>query len=169
MEVIPIQHHHLEAVGEALTRAFMDYPLDCYVLPDEERRRKLLLWTYPRWVRAMMFSGEALTTSDCAGAALWRRPESGLWKWLWYQVRAGLFQAPFKLRPGELWRLAKVDAEATKRMRLRLTSPHWVLDLLGVPPERRAKGYPAACWNRPWPGSMRRVSLVTSSPIKKKM
>lgn len=140
MEAIPIQQQHLEAVGEALTRAFMDYPADCYVLPDEERRRKLLLWTYPRWIRAMMHGGEALTTSDCAGAALWRSPESGLWRWLWYQVRAGLLQAPFKLRPDELWRLVKVDAEATKRMRRSLRTPHWVLDLLGVAPEHQGRG-----------------------------
>lgn len=140
MEVIPIQHQHLEAVGDALTRAFMEYPINRYVLPDAERRRKLLLWTYPRWVRSMMFRGEALTTSDCAGAALWRNPESGLWSWLWDQVRAGVLQAPFKLRPGELWRLCKADAEATKRMRRNITSPHWVLDLLGVPPERQGEG-----------------------------
>lgn len=140
MEVIPIQHQHLEAVGATLTAAFMNYPVNCYALPDAERRRKLLLWTYPRWVRAMMFRGEALTTPDFAGAALWRKPESGLWKWLLDQLRAGLLQAPFKLRPDELWRLVKVDAEATKRMRRSLRSPHWVLDLLGVAPEHQGRG-----------------------------
>ncbi len=140
MEVIPIQNAHAEAVGHTLTDAFMDYPVDCYVLPDPERRRKLLLWTYPRWVRAMLAAGEALTTSDFTGAALWRRPESGLWRWLWYQVRAGLLHAPFKLRPGEFLRLGKVNAEATKRMRHSLTSPHWVLDLLGVAPEHQGQG-----------------------------
>ena len=160
MEVIPIQNAHAEAVGHTLTDAFMDYPVDCYVLPDPERRRKLLLWTYPRWVRAMLAAGEALTTSDFTGAALWRRPESGLWRWLWYQVRAGLLHAPFKLRPGEFLRLGKVNAEATKRMRHSLTSPHWVLD----PALHRAsgQGYQTA-------GTDPVDAQVSRKPIKKKM
>ncbi len=140
MEAIRIQEEHAEVVGQALTEAFMDDPINCYVLPDAYRRQKLLAWMFPRWVRTMARRGDAYTTTDFAGGALWRSPGLNMWIWVWDQIRAGLLLAPFKLYPGELWRFYKVHKEATWRMRKSLTEPHWVLDVLGVTPARHGQG-----------------------------
>lgn len=140
MEAIPIQRENAEAVGNSLARAFMDDPLNCYVLPDEERRWKLLSWTFPRWVRTATRPGNAYTTPDFAGGALWRSPDLGTWIWIWDQLRAGILLAPFKLYPAELLRFGRVHGEATRRMRRSITSPHWVLDILGVSPDRQGQG-----------------------------
>ncbi len=140
MEAVLIQEEHAKAVGQALADAFIDDPINCYVLPDAQRRRKLLAWIFPRWVRVMVRRGNAYTTSDFAGGALWRSPGLSTWIWVWDQMRAGLLCAPFKLYPGELWRFHKVHGEATRRMRRSLTAPHWVLDVLGVAPARHGQG-----------------------------
>jgi GNAT superfamily N-acetyltransferase len=140
MEVIPIQKEHAEAAGHALARAFMDDPVNGYVLPDAKRREKLLHYAFPRWVWGTARRGHAYTTSDFAGAALWRSPELSVWIWVWDQFVAGLWQAPFKLYPAELLRLRRVHGEAMHRMRASITSPHWVLDVLGVSPESQGQG-----------------------------
>ena len=140
MNAIPIKQEHAEAVGQALARAFMDDPVNTYVLPDPKRREKLLQYAFPRWVWGVARRGHAYTTPDFVGGALWRAPEASLWMWVWDQVVAGLWQAPFKLYPRELLRLRKVHAEAMHRMRASITSPHWVLDVLGVSPDRQGQG-----------------------------
>lgn len=140
MDAMPIRREHTEAVGNALARAFMDDPVNCYVLPQETRRWKLLSWGFPRWVRAVAQRGTAWTTPDFAGGALWRAPNLGTGVWIWDQVRAGLLLAPFKLFPSEFLRFRKVHAEATRRMRTSITTPHWVLDVLGVSPDRQGQG-----------------------------
>ncbi|HOH28662.1 MAG TPA: GNAT family N-acetyltransferase [Candidatus Hydrogenedentes bacterium] len=140
MEVIPILKEHAEAAGHALARAFMDDPVDSYILPDPARREKLLHYAFPRWVWGTARRGHAYTTSDFAGAALWRSPELSVWIWVWDQFVAGLWQAPFLLYPKELLRLRQVHTEAMNRMRASITSPHWVLDVLGVSPDRQGEG-----------------------------
>lgn len=140
MEAILVEKQHCDSVGNALARAFMEDPINCYVLPDEQRRWKLLSWMFPRWVRTMSRHGVSYTTPDFAGGALWRSPDLGLWTWFWDQILAGMFLAPFKLYPGELYRLQKVHGEATRRMRKSLATPHWMLDVLGVLPERHGQG-----------------------------
>lgn len=140
MDTVAIREEHVEAVGAALAGAFMDDPAACHILPDGERRRRVLFWMYPRWVRALARRGESHTTPAMEGGALWRPPDTGVWAWNWDQVRAGLLLAPFILRPGELLRFRAFHADAMRRMRRHVTSPHWVLDVLGVSPDRQGCG-----------------------------
>lgn len=140
MEVIQIRDGHAQFVGIALAKAFLDDPVNCYVIHDEERRWKLLSWMFPRWVRTVSRHGHGYTTSDFAGAALWRSPQLSTLNWIIDQVRAGLLLAPFKLFPRELLRLQKVHREATRRMQNNIKTPHWVLDVLGVSPEHQGCG-----------------------------
>ena len=73
-----LQRQQLDEAGEVLGRAFFDDPLMVYVLPDEERRRRVLPWFMATGARFGLKNGEVHTTPDkVEGAAVWV-PPSGL-------------------------------------------------------------------------------------------
>lgn len=125
------------ALVEVLGRAFDDDPVACFLLPDEERRRRGLRRFFAIQLRRMYLPrGEVWTTSELSGAALWGTPAMGrpglrdLWMLApMLRYLAGLGRA--LPRAGQL--LAEID-------RARPRQPHWYLATLGTDPPRQGSG-----------------------------
>lgn len=140
LEALAIRREHAPVLAEVLTRAFAEDPLCSYLFPEPERRAQQMRWIFEREVRAAAHRGEAYTTPDLAGSAHWRSPEESTAHWFWAQARAGFWRIPFRLSPVELARGLKILTDVAAHMTRNIREPHWVLDSLGIAPERQGQG-----------------------------
>jgi ribosomal protein S18 acetylase RimI-like enzyme len=128
--------------GEAtatLGRAFQNYPLMEYTVPDEARRRRACTTLYGSIVNYTLRYGETYTTTGMEGAACWLPPDQPFPKF-WRMVRAGMIAIPLRLRWVEYRRLQAVDHVAEARHREHAPGPHWYLWVIGVDPDHQRKG-----------------------------
>lgn len=144
MDVVPIQPEDYPRAARVLTRAFFDDPVICYVQPDAARRARGLPWLHQRYVAVIAAVGTARMTANCEGVALWLPPASLGQIALGPQLRAGLWQVPFRLGLNRLPQLLRAQNDTDVRRRQEVTQPHWVLDVLGVDPDQQGKGVGSA-------------------------
>ena len=122
-----------------LTRAFHDDPLYRAVLPEEDKRRKLLFWLHDKMLRYCSLYGTMHSLPSLEGAACWLPPgqtELTIGRIL----RSGLIGMPLRMGPAAYLRLgAYVDCSSELR---RQNSPdaYWYLWVLGVDPTHQGKG-----------------------------
>ena len=122
-----------------LTRAFHDDPLLRAVLPEEDKRRKLLSWLYDKVLRYCFLYGIVHTLPSLEGAACWLPPgqtELTIGRIL----RSGLMGMPLRMRPAAYMRFsAYLDCSSEQR---RQNSPdtYWYLWVLGVDPPHQGQG-----------------------------
>ena len=75
--IVPLQRAQLKETSEALSRAFHDDPLQQYVLPDNQDRRRLSPLHFQPILEYGLQFGEVLVTDDSVkGAAVWLPPGS---------------------------------------------------------------------------------------------
>jgi len=141
IEIVRLDREHQKRAVDAVTHAFVDDPMWSCVLPDREARGTLLR---PMWNALASFSrvyGEAWTTSDGAGAALWIRPGKTKTT-LWMMVRTGLalprsmIGLPKEARDRFFPMMRFIDGLHKELM----PGPHWYLWVLGVDPGRQGRG-----------------------------
>jgi ribosomal protein S18 acetylase RimI-like enzyme len=124
---------------EVLTRAFLNYPLMLYTVPDEARRLRATRALYAAVLYYTLRYGQAYTTADLQGAAGWLPPDRPFPTFL-RMVRSGMLSVPFRLGWSGLHRLQAADHVAEERHRLHAPGPHWYLWAIGVDPAHQRTG-----------------------------
>lgn len=128
-----------DEAGAVLSRAFFNDPMWTYMLPEPARREKPMRWIFTRWIHALAPLGTSHITEDGAGVALWM-PPGVMQLSVWRQLRAGFWQAFFRLTPGEMRRGLPFEHDVVRRQKRELDVPHWILNTLGVDSARQRSG-----------------------------
>jgi GNAT superfamily N-acetyltransferase len=134
----------IKPAAEVLERAFRDYPMSAYFMPDEAKRRKKQPAIYRMLVRAGIKYGEAYATSaKLEGVALWFSSESRR-ESFWDNLISGQFLTLW-LAGREVVKRQRTFAECAAAVRVRcVPGQHWYLQLLGVDPAYQGQGYSSA-------------------------
>jgi GNAT superfamily N-acetyltransferase len=129
----------IEAMTEALVRAFDDDPLMGYLFPNTDTRPKKMRAFFMSDSKRALTKGAVHTTAGASaqGGAIWMAP--GQWKIGGLEL-LGQLPMLFKLgadTPRSLGLLSKVE-------KVHPTEPHWYLAVLGTAPEYQGKGIGSA-------------------------
>lgn len=142
-ELVPATSRDITALAAMLTRAFWRDPQMTWLLPDEADRARLVPWLMTTSLRFATQSGDAWTTADRTGAALWL-PPAARQPGLLSMLRSGVITAPFRLGWSRFARFAGMTA-ASDALRKRLApEPHWYLGGIGVDPAAQGRGIGSA-------------------------
>jgi ribosomal protein S18 acetylase RimI-like enzyme len=126
------------SAAQVMARAFGEDPLYAAVVPDRERRARLLTWLFGRVVRYAQLYGRVDIGGRGVGVACWLPPgPTGLR--LGGLIRSKLFAVPLKLGLGA-YRRFNVYEQAAARLRTNAPGPHWYLWALGVEPTVQGQG-----------------------------
>ena len=139
-QAVPVRPDQVPAVADAVARGFHDNEIWAWVIPDPERRARVLPRTYRALIRHVYLRrGEAWTTPDTAGAALWLPP--GEPKRLWReQIAESVVLLPgIGIRGAR--RGARIDALTHRH---HPEEPHWYLEVLSIAPEHQRRGHGSA-------------------------
>ena len=122
-----------------LTRAFQEDPLYRAVLPEEDKRRKLLFWLHDKMLRYCFLYGTMHTLPSLEGAACWLPPgQTDLT--IGRILRSGLIGMPLRMGPAAYMRFsAYIDCSSELR-RQNSADTYWYLWVLGVDPPHQGQG-----------------------------
>lgn len=145
IEVVRLAKHQIREAGQALGRAFHDYPVAKWCCPDEAKRVPRLKWYMTFAVRyGHTYGGEVyITAGRVDGAAIWLPPGEfpmGNFRLL----RAGMILAPLRLGPAVLARFMRYSDYVEQLHRQDTPPRHWYLQRLGVEPSRQGQGIGSA-------------------------
>jgi ribosomal protein S18 acetylase RimI-like enzyme len=132
-EAVRLRPEQFGQAVEVLTRAFLDYPLMQYVVPDEARRLRATRALYAAVLRYTLRYGLAYTTTSLEGAAGWLPPDRPFPTFL-RMVRSGMLAVPFRFGWSGFQRLQAVDQVAEHQHRAHAPGSHWYLWAIGVDP-----------------------------------
>jgi ribosomal protein S18 acetylase RimI-like enzyme len=122
-----------------LTRAFQDDPLYRALLPEEDRRRKLLLWLHDKMLRYCFLYGIMHTLPSLEGTAWWLPPgqtEPTIGRIL----RSGLIGLPLRMGLATYVRFHAYMECSSELRRRNAPDTYWYLWVLGVDPSFQGQG-----------------------------
>jgi ribosomal protein S18 acetylase RimI-like enzyme len=128
-------------LAQSLANAFYDDPTIAWMVPDDERRRRVGAFGFGAWLsKIYMPKNEVYTDPDRKAGALWAPP--GKWRMsVGVQLRLGPAMVRIvglKRLPLILKGLAMMDKHHPD------DRPHWYLGILGTDPEYQGKGLGSA-------------------------
>lgn len=134
----------LDATGYAharllVGRAFFDYNLMTYCLPDAASRLGPVTTVYGALMADCFRLGEVHVTRDGRGVACWIPPGVGV-AGLWRQIRSGMLPVPFRFGLSGFRRLLAYDDAGQRLHHEHAPMPHWHLSVIGVEPEFQGQG-----------------------------
>jgi GNAT superfamily N-acetyltransferase len=126
-----------------MARAFHDDPAWAWVIPEAERRRRVLPALFTAGLRLESMRGNIVRSTDGAGVAIWVPPESPR------PTRAqilgsGLPFAPYRLRRSERARLHRYLRANFELRSSALPTSCWLLSGVAVEPELQGRGIGSA-------------------------
>lgn len=137
--VVQLSAADARPAARVLARAFQDYPMMAHLVPDPQRRAKLL----PRFLgsvqRYCARYGEVAVTADLGGVACWlppRRTEVTPQRML----RTGMVTTVPRLGARGMARFARLIPVMERTHHAAMPEPHWYLWLLATEPARRSQG-----------------------------
>lgn len=143
-DVLPLSPEKCEEAALILGRAFQNDPFCTYMIPDPVRREAALYWIHVRWAALMMGLGGAFITKGGEGVALWIPAAKAKTLGIRAFIRAGLLAAPWHAGLRNIPRMWRINVDIERRKKEEISSPHWILDVLGVDPAYQKKGFGAA-------------------------
>lgn len=140
VQVRPAVRADVGALSETLSRAFVDDPVMCWMLPDAERRRRKLASLFSALARHHHLAGGGVEVAvDDRGvigaAALWDPP--GRWRQTWSEQL--LAMPGLLLTFGRSLRRGMVLEELMQKAHPE--EPHWYLAIIGSDPGVRGTGF----------------------------
>lgn len=137
--LVPLEATQTRQAGEMLARAFHCDPMYMLVIPEADKRTKVLSWLFGRVVHYSLLYGEAHTTETLEGAACWLPPEQTELT-LGRIVRSGLYATPLKMGL-VAYRRFDIYMNYADRLHKRCApEPHWYLWAIGVDPSSQGRG-----------------------------
>ena len=122
-----------------LGRAFHDYPLMHYAMPDAERRLRGTTALYGAILYDCLRYGSVYATDNVAAVACWLPPGTRVPGFL-RQLRAGILGLPIGFGLRGTRRLLDYDKIAQRLHHEFAPESHWYLASLGVEPDRQRQG-----------------------------
>lgn len=130
--------------GAVLARAFFDYPMWQWIMPDEATRLAKLTWFMAGATKFGTDYGEVETTAGAiAGNAIWL-PPGNTDPPMMRLLAAGMWMAPFRLGMGSLTRFLTMLDTMKKVHHHAMPERHYYLSVLGVDPLRQGQGVGSA-------------------------
>jgi ribosomal protein S18 acetylase RimI-like enzyme len=140
---IPLVPSQVKQAAAVMARAFFDDPFFTFVLPQPDRRRRLLPWIFEKTISHGLRSGKVLTTPALEGVALWLGPDKTSLTGM-DTLLTGLFLLPIKLSWRELASSMRLNRSAGQLHTQTVTGRHWYLVSLGVEPALQGQGVAGA-------------------------
>ena len=139
--LLRLKKEHIKPAAELMARAFQDYPLSAYFIPDDSERRRKQPLMFQSMIRHGLLFGEVYATSPkLEGVAIWFPSDKNHWA-LWNNIRSRRFLIPFIVGIGAVARQKAFGEYAASVRKRCVPSRHWYLQLLGVDPAYQGKGY----------------------------
>lgn len=129
----------VDQAGDVLSRAFMDDPLQIYVLPDHDERSRLSPPMFRALIRYGLLAGEVWTTPALDGIAVWWPPEhtaidEGK------MAESGFVNLAEEIGAEPFGRFTSVLDAIDPLHRRDMPDPHWYAMVIGVDPARQGRG-----------------------------
>jgi ribosomal protein S18 acetylase RimI-like enzyme len=139
-KVVALAPDQIEQAGDVLSRAFLNDPLNVYMLPDERDRRRLCPAHFAAFVRYGLLAGHVFTTEgSLEGVAVWFPPgrvemQPDL------MDQAGISELSSLLGAEAFGRILGFLEYLEPLHKRDVQPPHWYLLLIGVEPQRQSAG-----------------------------
>lgn len=131
----------VKPAAEMMARAFQDYPLFVYFLPDASERKKKSTYDFQSLIGYGLLYGEVYATSpNLEGVAVWL-PSGKVSMTLWRNIRSGRLFMLFRLGIKFFLKHRSFGDYISSIHKRHAPFPHWTLQLLGVDPVYQGKGY----------------------------
>jgi GNAT superfamily N-acetyltransferase len=141
--LLRLDKSHIKPATRVLARAFQDYPLFVYLIPDDSERKNKLPYFLETFVCYGVFYGEVYATSpNLEGVAVWWPPQPAI-SMPWRMVRSGMLSVLLKLGKNPVARLLPVAYHMSRIHERHAPSRYWFLHVIGVEPDLQGKGYAA--------------------------
>jgi len=139
--LLRLDKSHIKPATEVLARAFQDYPLFVYLIPDESERKNKLPYLLETFVFYGVSYGEVYATSpNLEGVAVWWPPQPAM-SMPWRVVRSGMLSVLLKLGKSPVARLLPVAYHMSRMHERHAPSRYWFLHVIGVDPVFHSKGH----------------------------
>jgi ribosomal protein S18 acetylase RimI-like enzyme len=139
LEIVRMHRAQFAATREALTRAFLEYPLMIYANARLERRRRGVATLYGAILRDTLRHGEVHVSAGLEGACCWLPPGVGLPTFA-REARAGMLGLPLGFGWAGFQRLVDFDHVQRRLHEQYAAGPHWFLATIGVDPAHQGRG-----------------------------
>lgn len=136
---IPLISSQIKHGAAVLARAFYDDPFFTFVLPDANKRTRVLIWLFRKTILYGIYYGRVYTTPSLDGIAMWLGPKDTNLKMMGTFL-TGLFLLPLKLSLHELQRSLLLSGFADQMHKKSVIGPHWYLYGLGIEPSQQGQG-----------------------------
>jgi ribosomal protein S18 acetylase RimI-like enzyme len=143
LEIVRMHRAQFAATREALTRAFLEYPLMIYANARLERRRRGVATLYGAILRDTLRHGEVHVSAGLEGACCWLPPGVGLPTFA-REARAGMLGLPLGFGWAGFQRLVDFDHVQRRLHEQYAAGPHWFLATIGVDPAHQGRGIGSA-------------------------
>jgi ribosomal protein S18 acetylase RimI-like enzyme len=139
--LVRLNTSQIKPAAEMLARAFQDYPLNYYFIPDASERGNKLHYIYEKFIRSGVLYGEVYATSpNLEGVAAWL-PSEKVDVMLWRVIRTGTFSLLFRFGKGFISRQLPVGKYISLKHKRHTPFRHWFLQVIGVDPKFQGEGY----------------------------
>ena len=140
-DLMPLNKSHIIPAAEVLARAFQNYPVFQYSFPDELERKKTVPYIFQNILSYGVRYGETYGTSRrLEGVAVWLTSDNYP-ATFWKSMRSGALPIMFKMRGEGAKRMKHFDEYIDVVHRRLAPFKHWFLQVIGVDPQFRGKGY----------------------------
>jgi ribosomal protein S18 acetylase RimI-like enzyme len=141
--IVRLEESGIDRAADVLARAFFDDPFAAYIVPDLEDREDLLYWYYGTIAQYGLLHGEAYTTADGGGVAVWL-PEGDAGADAARLEQSGLLDAPEVLGMAAFHRLVGIMGHLNRVRTQVMQGSYWYLPAIGVDPARQGHGLGSA-------------------------
>ncbi len=129
------------AIASTLAKAFVDYPLFTYGIPDPSRRGQSLQVLFEVMVTYTMKYGKIYATSDQLEGVLCCLPKEAMLISSWGMIKSGAARIPLKMGLGFIRRQV-VTTKVIEALRAKHANfPHTYLWTIGVKPDLKGQGH----------------------------
>ena len=129
------------AFRRIFVQTFSKEPSFEFMLRDARTRNRGVAWLCDMKLRSRKASYFTLaTTTAVRGFAWWLPPTRAPARGLFEQLRAGYWQAPFRLGLGGFERMLQFGTQEARLLEKYLVTPHWILDVIATDPTAQRSG-----------------------------